>query len=70
MARDSTPVKTMAAHLPEEAPPELAQVLVALDDRREVVACERARLAREADVPVCEQDLGLADAAGATSSPG
>src|SRR6185312_2899227 len=49
--------------LPEEAASELAQVLAAFDDRREVVAGERPRLAREADVPVREQDLGLADAA-------
>src|SRR5579864_1333713 len=50
--------------LPEEALAEGAQVLVALDDRREVVASERAGLAREADVAVREQELRLADAAG------
>src|SRR5438876_6541873 len=50
--------------LPEEAPPERSQVLAALDDRREMVARERSRLAREADVPVREQELRLADAAG------
>ena len=50
--------------LPEHAPAELAQLLVALDDRGEVVARERARLARERDVAVREQQLGLADAAG------
>ena len=33
--------------LPEQAPSELAEVLAALDDRREVVARERAGLARE-----------------------
>ena len=41
-----------------------AQVLVALDDRREVVARELAGLRREVDVAVREQDLGLGDAAG------
>src|SRR5204863_1316778 len=50
--------------LPEKAPSERSQVLVALDDRREVVAGERARLAREADVTVGEQELRLADSAG------
>ena len=43
--------------------PELAKVLVAFDDRGEVVARERARLGGEADVSVGEQDLRLRDAA-------
>src|SRR5581483_6364879 len=49
--------------LPEELAAERAQVLVALDDRGEVVAGELARLGGEVDVAVGEQDLGLADAA-------
>src|SRR5205807_6559477 len=49
--------------LPEDLPAELAQVLVPVDDRREVVACELPRLAREVRVTIREQDLGLADAA-------
>ena len=57
-------LKTMLLRaFPEHAAPELAQVLVPLDDRREVVSRERARLARERDVAVGEQELGLADAA-------
>ena len=48
---------------PEHPATELAQVLVPLDDRREVVPRERAGLARERDVAVREQELGLADAA-------
>src|SRR6187200_852920 len=49
--------------LPEERLAQIAQVLVSLDDRREVVARELARLRGEVDVAVCEQDLGLRDAA-------
>ena len=44
--------------------PSVAEVLVALDDRREVVPRELARLRREVDVAVREQDLRLRDAAG------
>src|SRR5919198_4363726 len=50
--------------VPEHALAELLQALAALDDRREVVAGELSGLAREARVPVREQQLGLADAAG------
>src|SRR4051812_378987 len=48
---------------PEHPLAELAQVLFALDHRREVVPGERTRLARERDVAVREQQLGLAHAA-------
>ena len=50
--------------LPEELLPERAEVLVALDDRREVVPGELAGLRGEVDVAVREQDLRLRDAAG------
>src|SRR5688500_4366885 len=49
--------------LPEHEPAELAQLLAALDDRREVVAREGASLARKARSAVREEDLGLAHAA-------
>ena len=56
---------------PEEASGRARAGSRALDDRREVVAGELARLAREAGVAVGEQDLGLADAARVEeSSPG
>ena len=50
--------------LPEELLPERAEALVALDDRREVVSRQLARLRGEVDVAVREQDLRLGDAAG------
>src|SRR3954447_11480795 len=49
--------------LPQERLAELREVLVALDDRREVVARELARLGREVDVAVGQEDLGLRHAA-------
>src|SRR5947207_1755793 len=48
---------------PEKLPSELPEVLAPLDDRREVVAGELACLAREVDVAVGEQNLGLAHTA-------
>src|SRR3954467_5586586 len=50
--------------LPQRLLAERAQVLVALDDREEVVAGELADDAREEAPAVREQDLGLAEAAG------
>src|SRR4051794_31660221 len=50
--------------LPKRLLAERAQVLVALDDREEVVARELADDAREQAAAVRQQDLGLADAAG------
>src|SRR3954471_12358664 len=47
---------------PQHALAEVSQVLLALDDRREVVPRKCARLARERDVAVSEQQLGLAHA--------
>ena len=49
--------------LPQHPASELAQVLVSLDDRREVVSREWTRLGGEAHVAVGEQDLRLGDAA-------
>src|SRR5439155_9340916 len=49
---------------PEALDSELVQVLWALDDRREVIAGEWARLRAERDVPVREEQLRLADPAG------
>src|SRR5262249_51182864 len=49
--------------VPEHLSTEVAEVLLPLDDRREVVARERAGLARERDVAVRHQELRLADAA-------
>src|SRR5947209_6907563 len=68
--RDVRPARSALAEadllraVPQHAPPELAQVLVSFLDRGEMVARERPRLARERDVAVRKQQLGLADAAG------
>src|SRR5262245_53845851 len=48
---------------PEHPAAELAQVLAPVDDRREVVPGKRSGFARERDVAVCQEELGLADAA-------
>src|SRR5438132_9612435 len=50
--------------LPEREAPELGQVLVAFDHRREVIARELADLAREEARAVREEDLHLGDASG------
>src|SRR5215213_1398110 len=50
--------------LPQHGPAELPQLLAALGDRQEVVACELAHLAREQGAAVGEEDLRLAVAAG------
>src|SRR5687768_2829404 len=50
--------------VPEHPSAQLTQVLVAGDDRGEVIPRECTRLARERDVAVREQELGLADATG------
>ena len=72
MASTCSPTRSLGLRLaerdvlgavPEHPPAELAQVLVPGDDRREVVPGERARLARERDVAVREQELRLAHAA-------
>src|SRR3954466_8414043 len=47
---------------PEEGLAELGEVLVALDDGREMIARELPRLGGEVDVAVGEQDLGLGNA--------
>src|SRR2546429_356917 len=44
-------------------PTERGELPPPLDDRQEVVPCQRPRLAREARLAVREEDLGLADAA-------
>src|SRR5579864_2972793 len=48
---------------PEALDAQRTQVLVALDDRREVIARERSGLAPERHVAVGDQQLGLAHAA-------
>src|SRR3954469_20338849 len=50
--------------LPQRAPAELLQLLLPLDERREVVRPQVPRLRCERAVPVGEQQLGLALAAG------
>src|SRR4051794_20885547 len=50
--------------LPQRAAAELLQLLLPLDERREVVRPQVPRLRRERAVPVREQQLGLALAAG------
>jgi hypothetical protein len=49
---------------PEAAFAEFGQLLDPLDDGRKVIPGQRPRLGGEGDVPVRQQELGLADAAG------
>src|SRR3954451_10284855 len=49
--------------LPECQPAELGEVLLTLDDRREMVPGERARLRPESAVAGREEELGLGDTA-------
>src|SRR5690348_11502988 len=58
------PERDVLRSVPQHELAELLQPLAALDDRREMIAGELTRLAREAGVAVREEQLGLADAAG------